>query len=246
MSKVRRQASFDFAQGRRATSGGQGVPSLSKHGRSDLPTEVPWSEMVLVGRVARVHGLRGDVIINPETDFPESRFDVGRVVYRSGGGERSQPLRVTTVRFHRGRPIIGFEGIESIEQAEPLVGLELRVPAAWLEALPAGSFYRHDLAGCRVETRSGEVVGQVDRVEGEAGASWLALATGSGEVLVPLAAAICVSIDIGRKVIVIEPPEGLLELNRTREQGAGIAGDGSGIERRTANRSSTGSRRRRR
>ena len=178
--------------------------------------------MAVVGRIARVHGLRGDVVIDPETDFPDSRFQVGRVVYRSASGERPDALRVATVRFHRGRPIVHFEGIDSIDEAELLAGLELRIPVSALETLPAGMFYHHDLAGCRVETRSGEVIGQVDHIEGEADASQLAVATGQGEVLVPLAAGICVSIDVGRKVIVIEPPEGLLDLNRRRDQGDGV------------------------
>jgi 16S rRNA processing protein RimM len=174
--------------------------------------------MAAVGRVARVHGLRGQVVINPETDFPASRFQPGQLVYRAAGDGEAQALRVTSVRFHRGRPIVSFDGIASIEQAEPLAGVELRVPIAWLEALPAGTYYRHDLAGCRVETRSGHVVGQVDRVEGDGGASRLAVTTNEDELLVPLAADICVSIDVARKVIVIEPPEGLLELNRGRHR----------------------------
>ncbi len=172
--------------------------------------------MAVVGRVARVHGLRGDVIINPETDFPESRFRPGGVVYRRAGGDGAEALRVVTFRVHRGRPIVRFEGIDSIDQAEPLAGLELRVPVASLETLPADRFYHHDLTGCRVETRSGEVVGQVDHVEGQSGTSQLSVATAEGEVLVPLAAGICVTIDVGRKLIVIEPPPGLLELNRRK------------------------------
>jgi 16S rRNA processing protein RimM len=172
-----------------------------------------WDDMAIVGRVARVHGLRGQVVVNPETDFPESRFGPGRVVYRARDGA-PDPLRVASFRLHRGRPIVGFEGIDSIDQAEGLAGLELRVPLESLEALPANAFYVHDLIGCRVETRSGLLLGSVGRVEGDGGASRLVVATGGGDVLVPLAADICVAVDVGRKLIVIEPPEGLLELNR--------------------------------
>jgi 16S rRNA processing protein RimM len=172
-----------------------------------------WDDMAIVGRVARVHGLRGQVVVNPETDFPASRFQPGRVVYRARDGA-AEPLRVASLRLHRGRPIVGFEGIDSIDQAEELAGLELRVPLESLEALPAGAFYHHDLVGCRVETRSGVLLGSVGRVEGDGGASRLVVATGGGDVLVPLAADICVAVDVGRKLIVIEPPEGLLELNR--------------------------------
>jgi 16S rRNA processing protein RimM len=172
-----------------------------------------WDDMAIVGRVARVHGLRGQVVVNPETDFPESRFGPGRVVYRARDGA-AEPLRVASLRLHRGRPIVGFEGIDSIDQAEGLAGLELRVPLESLEALPPNAFWFHDLIGCRVETRSGLLLGSVGRVEGDGGASRLVVATGGGDVLVPLAADICVAVDVGRKLIVIEPPEGLLELNR--------------------------------
>lgn len=187
-----------------------------------------WPDMVLVGRVARVHGLRGQIVVNPETDFPDARFRIGSVVYRVATDGEPEPLKIAAVRFHRGRPIVGFEGVESIDQAEALTGVELRVPVASLEKLPAGAFYHHDLAGCRVQTQSGEVVGEVDRVEGESSASRLVVTTGRGdEVLVPLATDICVSIDVGRKSIVIEPPAGLLEVNRSRDQGSGIGDQGA-------------------
>ncbi len=189
--------------------------------------------MALVGRIARVHGLRGQVIINPTTDFPESRFSPGSVVFRAAPGGGPQPLRVVSVRFHRDRPIVGFEGVQTIELAEPLVGAELKVPVEWLQALPAGTYYQHDLVGCRVETRSGTTVGEVARVEGEAGASRLAIGSGDEELLVPLAADICVSIDVAKKVIVIEPPEGLLDVNRRRaENGETIGSDTTRPRRR--------------
>jgi 16S rRNA processing protein RimM len=192
-----------------------------------------WPDMVLVGRVARVHGLRGQIVVNPETDFPDARFRIGSVVYRVAADGGPEPLKIAAVRFHRGRPIVGFEGVESIDQAEALTGAELRVPVASLERLPAGAFYHHDLAGCRVQTQSGEVVGEVDRVEGGSGVSQLVITTGRGdEVLVPLATDICVTIDVGRKLIVIEPPEGLLELNQKRAQGPGLKVQGARRRRR--------------
>jgi 16S rRNA processing protein RimM len=81
--------------------------------------------------------------------------------------------------------------------------------------LPPQTFYRHDLVGCAVVTVSGAHIGIVARVEGSASASRLSIATPSGEVLIPLAAEICPVIDPGRRRIVVNPPEGLLELNRT-------------------------------
>jgi 16S rRNA processing protein RimM len=79
--------------------------------------------------------------------------------------------------------------------------------------LPAGSFYRHDLVGCRVETRDGQAVGTVSGVEGTMAGSRLVIDGARGEILIPLASDICTTIDVDGKRIVVEPPEGLLDLN---------------------------------
>jgi 16S rRNA processing protein RimM len=173
---------------------------------------VNWADMALVGRIARAHGLRGQVIVNLETDFPEERFQPGAELFVERGG-RVEPLTITTVRFHRERPVIGLHGVESMTQAETLAGLELRVPLDALAALPDGVFYRHDLIGCRVETTSGGDVGVVTDVEGSMAGSRLVIEGTAGEVLIPLAAEICREIDPGGKRIVIDPPEGLIALN---------------------------------
>jgi 16S rRNA processing protein RimM len=171
--------------------------------------------MALVGRIARAHGLRGQVIVNLETDFPEERFQPGAELFVERGG-RVEPLTITTVRFHRDRPVIGLRGVESIDEAAPLAGLELRVPLNTLAALPEGVFYRHDLIGCRVETTSGGTVGVVTDVEGSMAGSRLVIDGRAGEVLIPLAAEICREIDATGKRIVINPPEGLIDLNVRR------------------------------
>jgi len=171
-----------------------------------------WEEMALVGTIARAHGIRGQVIVNLETDFPESRFQPGAEVFINRGGN-IEPLTMTTVRFHRERPVIGLRGVEDMTAASALAGAELRVPIEWLAPLPEGMFYHHDLVGCGVETREGERIGTVKAVEGDIGGSRLVIDTPRGEVLVPLAREICTTIDPPAKRIVLEPPEGLLELN---------------------------------
>ena len=168
--------------------------------------------MALVGRIARAHGIRGQVILNLDTDFPHERFYPGAELFTLRGGQVTT-LTVTTVRFQNGRPVIGLAGIDTMNLAESLAGLELRIPAGQLAALPAGAFYQHDLVGCRVETSGGAEVGVVTAVEGTAGASRLVVAGAAGEVLIPLAEAICTTIDPGTRRIVIDPPEGLLDLN---------------------------------
>src|SRR5205823_2141572 len=119
----------------------------------------------VVGRIARAHGNRGQVIVDPETDFPERRFQTGGELCVERDG-RVEALRLTSVRFQRDRPVLGLAGVDTMDAAEALAGLELRVPVARLAPLPVGSFYRHDLVGCRVETSAGERLGTVRRVEG--------------------------------------------------------------------------------
>jgi 16S rRNA processing protein RimM len=176
-------------------------------------TRIPqWEEMALVGRIARAHGIRGQVIVNPESDFAGERFQTGAELYLERGGS-IEKVRVTSARFHRERPVIGIEGVESMNDANALAGKELRVPVDQLAALPADTFYRHDLIGCRVETTAGETVGTVEDVEGTIGRSRLVVKGAKGDVLVPLASAICRTIDPAGKRIVIDPPAGLLDLN---------------------------------
>jgi 16S rRNA processing protein RimM len=174
---------------------------------------VNWDEMAVVGRIARAHGIRGQVIVNAETDFPEERFQAGAELFVARG-EVVEPLTITSVRFHRDRPVIGLRGVETMNDAEALAGLELRVPADRLAPLQAGTFYRHDLVGCRVVTAAGADVGVVTAVEGTMGRSRLVVASAGGEVLVPFVSAICPVIDPEGRRIVIDPPDGLVDLNR--------------------------------
>ena len=171
-----------------------------------------WDSLVVVARVTRPHGLRGEVVLHSETDFPEERFRPGgQVLVEDAGAVRS--LTVRSVRVYKGRPIVGFDGIDSIEDAEPFVGCELRIEPGDLIPLPPGCFYHHDLVGCRVETVEGDEVGTVTRGDGAGGASRLTVEGPAGEQLVPLVDEICRQIDPGARRIVIAAPEGLLGLN---------------------------------
>lgn len=174
--------------------------------------------MAAVGRIGRAHGIRGQVLINLETDFPHERFHPGAELFarRPGGLGAIETMTITTARFQRGRPVIGFEGVDDMNGAMSLAGTELRVPVECLAVLPVGTFYRHDLLGCTVEDADGESIGSVAEVEGTLGDSRLVVATPMGDVLVPLVAAICTTVDPARKRIVIAPPAGLLELNTKR------------------------------
>jgi 16S rRNA processing protein RimM len=176
-----------------------------------------WDDLIVVARVARSHGRRGEVILNPETDFLEERFQPGRRFFVLDG-PRIGTLVVRSVFFHRDRPVVGFEGYESIEQAETIAGAELRIEASDLQPLPPGVYYHHDLIGCLVETGDGTEVGTVRSVDGAGTASRLVVDGPSGLQLIPLAADICRTIDLPHRRIVIDALDGLLDLNAGRSR----------------------------
>jgi len=204
-------------------------------------------DLLLVGRVARAHGNRGQVIVNPETDFADRRFREGQVLL-VGPQQSAAPRRIREVRFQQGRPIVAFEGVESMDDAERLAGAELWVSAADVEPLPDNTFYRHDLVGCEVRDARDSLVGRVIAVEGPMERSHLIVEGERGEVMIPMSVGI-VAVDLVAKRIVVNPPEGLLELNERRsedrhsdhlsEDGRGAAG---GRSRRARHRAGTAGR----
>jgi 16S rRNA processing protein RimM len=188
-------------------------------------------DLLLVGRVARAHGNKGQVIVNPETDFPERRFQRGSVLL-VGAGQAPVAREIRDVRFQQGRPIVAFDGIETMNDAEALAGTELWIAAEGAGPLPEHTFYRHDLEGCEVVDRAGRAVGRVSRVEGPMERSHLIVGGPHGDVMIPLVAHI-VSVDLAAKRITVDPPEGLLELNEPGD-GRQVRARAERSERRTA------------
>ena len=183
-------------------------PNSPSHHATTSPTG---RDTLLIGRVARAHGNKGEVIVNLESDFPEERFAVGRDVLVELGG-RAEPRRITAARFHQGRPVIALEGVTTMNDAEALAGADLTIPASEAGSLPEHTYYRHDLVGCEVKDTEGRDVGRVTRVDGTLGRSLLVVATARGEALIPLVEGICVRVAPGERLIVVDPPKGLLEL----------------------------------
>ena len=120
--------------------------------------------MITVGRIVRPHGHKGAVVVEPATDFAAERFREGAELSWNRGGEVAR-IRVTAGREFQGRWVVMFEGVESMNDAETLRGLELRVAEADLHPLDAGTHYVHDLEGCEVTTLAGERIGRVERVQ---------------------------------------------------------------------------------
>ena len=184
---------------------GSGSPTDSR------PPVPEWDDLILVGVVARTHGNRGEVIVNSETDFPESRFRPGVELQTRLKNGVPTTLVVNRARMHQGRPVIEIEGYRSIGEAEALAGCELRVPVSVQQPLPRGTYYHHQLIGSDVVTEEGTSLGRVTAVEGGTGTSRLVVRGVRRELQIPLASDIC-AVDVDARRIVVRPPEGLLDL----------------------------------
>ena len=177
--------------------------------------------MVLVGRVVRPHGLRGQVVVASETDFGAARFATGAKVWRTEG-EAISDLTVADSYPQGDRWVVAFENVATVEEAEALRGIELRIPEDARMALGPDEYYLYDLVGCEVRTEAGVEVGQVQAVYTGAGGALLSVNRDGEEVLVPLVKALCPEIDVAGRRIVVNPPEGLLDVNRPANGGRGL------------------------
>ena len=168
-------------------------------------------ELVAIARVVRSRGLKGEVVAEVLTDFPE-RFDgLSDVTGVLPDGSRRQ-LELEGSFFQKDRIVLKFAGIDSIEAAEELRNTEVCVPEEEAVGLGDDEFFDWELAGCVAATADGEEIGVVREVMRTGAGEILVIEDASGrEVMVPFVAAICTDVDVAGKRIVIDPPEGLLE-----------------------------------
>ena len=167
------------------------------------------SDLVAVARIAKPRGLKGEVVADILTDFPE-RFDGLTTVIAVMPDDSRRELIIENHWFQSGRMVLKFAGINSIEDGETLRNVEICVPESDAVELEEGEYFDWQLAGCRVVTVSGDVIGTVRELM-RTGASEILVVDGEKEYLIPFANAICTEVDIENGVILIDPPEGLLE-----------------------------------
>lgn len=172
--------------------------------------------LIAIARVTRPQGRKGEVLAEILTDFP-SRFEGLQRAFLEDPGKNPHAVTVEDTWLHKGKVVLKFAGVGSIDDAEKLRGRLVLVPEEEKVALSADQYYLWELEGCQVVAESGGTrtpVGVVTEVERTGGADLLHVADESREVLIPFVRAICKVIDPESRLIVIDPPENLLDLNR--------------------------------
>jgi 16S rRNA processing protein RimM len=168
---------------------------------------------LVVGRVGRPHGVRGELAVTPSTDEPELRLAVGEVLTTDPAA--AGPLTVAASRWHSGRLLLRFDGVTDRTGAEALRGtwLQAQVDPAQRPADPA-EYYDRQLVGLAVVTPDGGRLGEVAEVVHLPGQDLLAIRReGRADALVPFVAQLVPEIDLPAGRVVVDPPAGLLDLD---------------------------------
>jgi 16S rRNA processing protein RimM len=175
------------------------------------PREETDSELIVVARAVRTRGLKGEIVAELLTDFPE-RFEHISTIFAVGSAE-TKPLELENHWLQNDRIVLKFTGYDDIESAQLLIGFDFALPAAERMKLSENEYYDWELEGSSVVIKDGPTLGIVGGVLRTGGVELLVVADDTGrEHLIPLVQSIVVKIDISRKEVLIDPPEGLLDL----------------------------------
>lgn len=163
---------------------------------------------LMIGRVIKSHGIRGELSVEATTDEPEIRFAVGEVL-KGKQGKKEHELTIKSVRAHKGRLLITFEEVKDRTAADSLRGTQFF--AAPLEDPEDDGFYDHELEGLRV-IHAGKDVGVVTGVTHGPAQSLLEVDLDGKQALIPFVEDIVPEVDLDQGELTITPPEGLLDL----------------------------------
>ena len=168
---------------------------------------------VIVGRVRNVHGLRGELVIEPHTDEPDAVFAPGRRVFVGTvrGKVQPEPIEMKSVRPFKGGYIVKLAGIDDRNEAELWRERFLFLAATDVTPLEQGEIYLHELGGMRVELESGELVGTVIAIYELPQGLVLDVSRAGGKSIIIPYDRVVTSVDRTARVIRIDPPEGMIE-----------------------------------
>lgn len=169
-------------------------------------------EYITIGTVGSPWGLRGHFKVEIETDFPR-RFSVSSLVYIGG-----KPAVIREAEWQGRRPVIRIDGVDSEEDAGNLAGQPVEIHRTQLYELPEGVYYHFQLAGLSVKTTGGKLLGEITDILTVSGADIYVITGQNGEILIPAVDDIVKSVNLEEGYMVIEPIEGLLDLNEKKSK----------------------------
>lgn len=167
-------------------------------------------DLVAIAKIVKTRGLKGEVVAEILTDFPE-RFEGLENITAVMPNAKHLDLKIEEHWFQSGRIVLKFESFDTIEVSETLRGAEICVLESDAIKLEEGEYFDWELAGCRVETTDGTGIGIVRELMRNGGTEILVVQGSEKEFLIPFAESICPEVDIEKRLIRIDPPEGLLE-----------------------------------
>jgi len=167
-------------------------------------------EYVIVGRFGRPRGISGEINIIPLSDYPD-RFHKKETFWIESGSDFTR-MNSISIRFISGKPVAKIEDYNSREKVSELTNRYLYIRRADLGKLPEGSYYHFDLIGCRVNDKNGRELGQVCEVESyPANDVWVIESKDEKRYMFPAVAHFIDKVDIEKKLIIINPPEGIFD-----------------------------------
>ena len=171
---------------------------------------------LIVGRVAKAHGITGEVVIDVRTDDPDSRFVAGKTLHaRASRDKPARNFTVESVRPHGDRLLVRLVGVSDRNAADALRGTLFVVDSEDLPPIDEpDEYYDHQLEGLAVRTLDGAAVGRIAEVLHTAAGELLSVKNEAGkEILIPFVTAIVPTVSVSGGFVEIDPPDGLLNLD---------------------------------
>lgn len=165
-----------------------------------------------VGKIVNTHGLKGEVRVISQTDFPEERYKVGNSLFLFQD-KKAKPieLKITSHRKHKNFDLLSFEGYYNMDHVVQFKEGILKVPESFLSTLEQNEYYFHEIIGCEVSTMNGETLGTIREIlTPGANDVWVIEAKQGKDILIPYIDEVVKEINIPEKKIMIDPIEGLI------------------------------------
>ena len=170
----------------------------------------PLTDRVLVGRIRRPHGVRGELLVDVVSEVP-GRVSPGRELWLETPDGLGRSVTVAANRSHSRGTLVMFEGLDDRDAVEPLRGAVLETERGAVGPAPAGSYYYFELAGCVCRDTGHGELGEVTDVIEDGGGLLLEVVAGDRRLLVPFVEEYIATVDVGARRIDLNLPNGLLE-----------------------------------